>query len=293
MIRKEGTSWKSSRRTRCGRKRHFRYRRDTVRKPGSHIAGTGKTGACALPNRTAQAVIRIPAVYEPEREGLSSMEKADRTIRREYPESGKRLQKSRPARLPDGSAWPLAHVLACIEQKTVSLPFRPYGQGSSACRLPALAGIPDIGHRDDRKAVFFRKSGCFRHPRHRPVFIRQLAQHDKRRKHRQLHQIDAAFRIALAGKNAVFPGNKRKDMAGPVQIGRRRVRRNGCADRGDPVFSRNPGRHTPCRFDRNRENCPVTGLDYALSGTTDRASLPQRLASVAAINAFFINYTAA
>lgn len=138
-----GDVLKSGRQTRCGRKRHFRCRRDTARKPGSHTAGTGKTGASSLAEPDCPT-------------GISGFGQCTNRNGKVCPAWKKRTGQSgtnirnpagvcrkagKPGCLTDRPRPP-AHVLACVEQKTAFLPFRPQVEGFSACRLPALAGMP-------------------------------------------------------------------------------------------------------------------------------------------------------
>ena len=94
-------------------------------------------------------------------------------------------------------------------------------------------------------------------PRHRTVFVEDLANHPRGIESGQTHQINCRLGVARALQDPTFPRLQGENVPGLSQVGRTALRSGQHADCLGTVPRTDPGSHTFCRIDRNREIGPV------------------------------------
>jgi len=131
--------------------------------------------------------------------------------------------------------------------------------------LGPAAILDQVRDGEDEQAVPGRIHLQLRQARHAAVRVLDLAEDARRRKPRQLRQINGRLRMARARQHPTRLRAQRPDVAGPQQVRRprRRVheRANGCG----LLLARDTGRRAAARVHRHREGramTPCVPLDH-------------------------------
>nr|GEU28391.1 DEAD-box ATP-dependent RNA helicase, putative [Tanacetum cinerariifolium] len=121
------------------------------------------------------------------------------------------------------------------------------------CQRLRGSAVPGVPLRQDRHPVQVGEMLDVGAAHHGAVGIHQLAQHGRRLQAGHGGQVHRAFGMSLAGQYAARRGAQREHVARVDQVVRFGVGRDGGADGGHAVRSRDAGGHAVARFDRHRE----------------------------------------